>query len=156
ADPHAAVRLDHGVVRALLRVGPDVAEAGDRRVDEIVPPEIFVPDSETVRDARAPVLDDDVARRREAPNDVATLRRVEVHRDATLAPVADLVQRADAVDLHTDPAADVADPRSLDLHHVRALVGEDGGRVRPRRRDRQVEHPDARQRPTVAHANSFR
>jgi hypothetical protein len=92
--------------------------------------------------------------RREPPDDLAPFRQVEGDRDRALAAVAHLVQRADAVDLHADPAPDVTDARALDLHDVGALVGEHRAGIWPGGRDREVEHLDALQGPLTDHGHS--
>ena len=83
-------------------------------------------------------------------------RLVHVDRDRALPAVAHRAQRAHPVDRHADAAADVADARPLDLDHRRALVGEQRDRVRPGERDRQVEDLDAGERERVASCGELR
>src|SRR6185295_17243911 len=65
-----------------------------------------------------------------------------------------LRQGAQAVDRDADVPADVAEPGTLHLHDLRALVAEQRDGVRPRECDRQVDDLDPFEGEGIAHASN--
>ncbi len=143
----ARVGLDGGVVGAAIGVGPDGPVSGDRDVDEVLVdlPKGVVAEPEPVHDTGPEVLDHHVGLGREPAGDLDSLRVGEVEGDRALAAVAGHEQGAHLVDGDAEPAGDVADAGPLDLHHRRALVGQQGDGVRPAHRHGEVEDLDAPQ-----------
>ena len=100
---------------------------------------------------RQEVGDEDVGRVHQRHQDVATLGGVDVEPERPLAAVADLEEVGDALDARRHPPRRdlpdrVAPRRVLDLEHLGAPVGEDGGRRRDEHEARHLEHTDAVQR----------
>src|SRR5262249_11146048 len=95
------------------------------------------------------VLHDDVGLRRQLEDPIAHGRIAKVGLDAPLVAVEgeERVHLAVALAVQDPPEAHpfAADP--LDLDHVRAEVTEHLGRHRPLHERREVEHPDATERP---------
>ena len=129
--------------------GLAVAEAGDRAVDEprVHRPQLLEPDPERFRAAGAEVLDDDVGGRGQPQERRARQLAVEVERGAPLPAVDREEVGRLALDERRAPGARlVADARPLDLHHLRAEVGEHHRAVRPGEDAGEVEHAEPVQR----------
>ena len=129
-----------------MGVGTDGPEARERHVDQplVLRTEVVGPDAEALDHTGAEVLHHHVGAGDEAVQDLAAGVGVHVDGDAALATIAHLVERAHAVDRHADVATDVAEARTLDLHDVGTLIGQERDRVRTGERDREVDDPDAR------------
>jgi hypothetical protein len=92
------------------------------------------------------VLDQHVEVREEAAEERTTLVGAHVERDALLVPVEGEERDGDALRGRVPRPPLVAEPRRLHLHHLRAVVREDGRAERAREEARQVEDTDAGER----------
>ena len=140
-------RLDHRVVHALVCVGPGLAEAADRDVDDVRTelPHGVLAQAHALDRAGTEVLDEHVAARDQPPQRVETGRRLEVDRERALAAVRGEERRARARAVRAQVAHEVALER-LHLDHVRALIREHHRRDRTRDHAGQVEDADAFER----------
>ena len=143
----AGVALRHDVGAGAPGLRPPVAEAGDRGVDQVGAErrQRLVVDPELARRLRAVVDHHHVEARQQAVDQRAPLRPGEIDDQAALAAV----ERLEVLPSVRDDRAGVAPRlplRRLDLHDVRAEVGEvePGGGARDDLRE--LEHADAVQR----------
>ena len=131
---HSADALDDEVIAGPMRPGPGLPEAGHRAVDEfrIDCREAVVVEAVFFEIADLVVLDDHVADRCQAANDLAALNTCEIDRDRSFSPVGGkVVGRIGGVGAVAilqkgrPPAAGVvACARALDLDHVSAEIGK--------------------------------
>jgi hypothetical protein len=99
------------------------------------------------------ILHDDVALRRQLPQQLASGVGGEVERDAFLvARLRQPHQRIAALGAGAEPAQRVAGLRRLDLDHFGAELAEDGGAMRSRDEGAEIEDANSVQR---SHVRSF-
>ena len=149
--------LHDRVVHGLVGVGPRLAEAVDRHVDDAgrTLADRRLVEAETLDHAGAEVLHQHVGPRGEALDEIDALRRLQVDGDRALVAVEVQERGREAVAPIAVGARVVALARLLDLDDVGALVGEDHGRPRPRQHRGQIDDADARERSVgrLAHAH---
>ena len=141
---HAAEGLDQPVDGRPLAVGPGLAEARHRAVDDlgIDLPGVLVAEAQPRDDARPEALDDDVGLGHQLVHDGLAVGRLEVERDRALAAVeGDGMGAVIALEL-AQRAAPVA-LRRLDLDDVGAVQRQQHRGMRPGHALREVEHGDA-------------
>ncbi len=121
--------LDHRIVDPALRVGPVVAVAADRAVDDVRVDraDLGLAEPQTLHRAGAEILYEDIRLGGELLHDLATLFFLDVDRDRSFAAVCVGVERRDSTAKEVRHAGDVARPRRLHLHHAGALVGQHHG-----------------------------
>jgi hypothetical protein len=137
----------------LGRVGPGLAERGDRRVDEagVHPAQVVVAQAEALHGAHAEVLAHHVGVADELAEELDAGRGLQIERDAELVAIAVLrgghpLLDAVAPPLHAERDALAPALRRLDLDHPRAHVGEQH-RAEGHRDDlAQIEHRDVVER----------
>ena len=96
--------------------------------------------------ARTEVLDDDVGRRREPPEDVLTIAGAQVERHALAAAPFNGPEQRVTVDEGPDLAHEVAAARLLDLDDLRALLAEQARAERRCDARAQIEDAQALER----------
>ena len=142
--------LDDGIVDALLGVGPAVAGAADRDVDQarIERAHGRFAEAQPIHHLRPEILHQHVGAGDQLAQDVDALGLLEVDRQRALAAVGRYEQGgelAGRIDRLAAAARDVA-ARRLDLDHVGALVGQEHRGERPRHHAGEVDDPHPRQR----------
>ena len=149
------------VVAGPPAVGPLLAVAGDRAVHEprVLLPQALVADAQAVEHARPERLEQDVVLADQPEEHVAALSHLQVEPETLLPTIQREEQRGGRARLHARdggrrPADVVAEPRVLDLEHLRAVIREQERAEPARQQPAEVEHADARERP--AHASTAR
>src|SRR5437867_2862410 len=124
------------VVPDPVAIGPVLAVAGDRAIDEarIQRAQRLVVDPEARRRPGARALEHHVRLARQALEDGAPLGRLQVERQAPLVP-------PEERDAHAHRIG-----RGVDGEHVHPQVREQHGAERPRQLPRQIQHPEPRER----------
>jgi hypothetical protein len=127
--------LDQVVVAGALAVGPGLAEAGDRAVDElrVEHAQVFVGEAVLGQPTHLVVLDHHVRVGGELAGDLLPLLIGKIEGQRALAPIAGQVVGGGigvvALEIGRTPAAGVvADAGAFDLDHLGAQVGQDLGR----------------------------
>ena len=143
-----------------VRVGAVLAVARHRDVDDlrVERAQRLVVHAQALGDAGPVVLQEDVGRARQLPEDLAALLRLEVDREAALVAVEREEARVDAVPRRA-AAGDVAVPLArdgLDLDHVGPQIAEAHRGQRAGHGDRAVEHAHARERAAARLRRAFR
>ena len=157
ADAHRRAIGIAGEMQQPAVADPDAVEAGPRRVRAVLAEHRDAhgdePVGKAVRSdvpllerARAEVLDDDVGRRCEPPQDVLALVRAQVEGDALAAAALDRPEQGVAVDERPDLAHEVAAARLFDLDDLRPLLTEQACAERRGDSRSQIEDPDALER----------
>ena len=136
-----------------VAVGPVLAVAGDRAVDEpgVLLAQALVADAEPVHHAGAEALEQHVGLAHEPQQHLAPGLGLEVDADRALVAVEREEERRAGARLgalvaRRRPAHVVAQPRVLDLEHVGAEVGQQPGAEAAGQQPREVEHADAVER----------
>jgi hypothetical protein len=143
-DGHeAAFGLRRDVVAGSLARWAQVAEAGDRQVDQLGKSlaHVLGPEAERLHGAGPQVLDDDIALGDQLPGHLATGLALEVQRDGLLAAAVGADHR---LAIAADVPGLIARQR-LDLDDVGAQFAQDHGRPGPGDVLPQVEHAHALQ-----------
>ncbi len=124
------------VVPDAVAIGPVLAVAGDRAVDEarIDGAERLVVDPEARRRPGARALEHHVRLARQAMEDGAPLGRLQVERQAPLVPPEERDAHAHGIG------------GGVDGEHVHPQVRQQHGAERPRQLPRQIQHPEPRKR----------
>ena len=139
------------VVGGPVALGPVEAEAGERAVDQArVAVRQCVPvEAEPLESGQPHVGEEDVSAVDELERDGATVVGREIDDNAALAAVVELERRVerDLAAEHVHEAARGVPVATLDLHDVRAPVGQDAAGRRARDPDAELHHLDARERP---------
>ena len=129
----AAHALHQKIIARTLCVGPILPKARDRAIDQagVQPAQARVVEAIFGEAPHLEILDDDVGLHRQALDEGAALRRLEIRLDATLAAIAGVVIGGAevlaimALQKGRAPLARiVARPAPLHLHHVGPEVGE--------------------------------
>ena len=157
-DAHdAAHGLGDQVVAGAVRIGPRLAEAGDRAIDQarIDFAERGIVETEFGEPADLVVLDQDIRALDKPPHHRLPLGRGEVEGDRALPPVGRHVVGGVVGGLGAGGIAQegwppgariVADKGPLDLDHVGAEIGQQLARPGAREDAAEVEHLEARER----------
>ena len=145
----AAHRLQEQILPRPVRVRAVLPVPGHRDVDDVgvERAQRLVVHAEPLGDAGPVVLEEDVGRARQLPEDLAPFLRLEVDGEAALVAIEREEARVDAVPRRA-AARDVAMPLTgdgLDLDDVRSQIAEPHRGQRARHRDRAVEHAHARE-----------
>ena len=150
-----AVRREHARDREVVEVVPRprrvravLAVAADRAEDDarVRAAERLEADAEPVHDAGPERLDDRVGAGGEAEERGGALRAAEVEGDGALVPLHGVERAGLLARDRREPAQPVAAVARLDLHDVRAEVGEDHRREGPGEEAAEVEDADAGER----------
>jgi hypothetical protein len=88
-------------------------------------------------------LDDHIASCRQFPHDGESLGSRYIERDRTLAPVARLKERRNAVDGYANPSGKVAKAWTLNLNDIGTLISEQRCWIGPGERRRYIEDPNS-------------
>ena len=151
----AAHALRHQVIAGARRVGPGLAEAGDRAVDQprALGREARIVEAELLEAADLEVLEQHVGARRELLDDALALGGLEVELDRALAAIGAVeiggAQMAAVGRRHERraPAAGVvAGALALDLDHVGAEIGQNLAGPRPGQDAGKLENAHTGQR----------
>ena len=138
-------RLGNCVHRRHLAIRARLAEAAEGPVDE---PGVFLAQSvvsyaEPVHRPRAEILGDDVRFVREPLHEILAFGRLQVDADPALAAVRTEEERRDPFVVRPEAALLLVVLRVLDLHDLRAQVGQLHRPERSGKRPREVEHTNA-------------
>ena len=156
-DAHqAAHRLKDRVIAGARRVGPGLAEAGHRAIDDagIDGADRFVIELVALEIADLEILHHDVAGFRQLADDLLAFRLGDVDGDRFLAAVGAQIERVVVVLLalgidqigRAEGARVVAAAGPFDLDHLGAEIGQHLRRQRPGQHARQIKNFDARER----------
>jgi hypothetical protein len=127
-----------------VRAGVPIA--GERAVDDpgVVLTEAFVVDPQSLGNAGAKPLYEHVTVGDESVKRLATRVGFQIDRNASLAPVHRIEQRADPpLGVRRHRPCVITPVRVLDFDDLGSAVGEQLGRIRTRKQARQIEYPDA-------------
>ena len=147
-DPAQLARFEQIRVAGALRIGPALPVAGDAAIDEawIELGQRGVAEPEPVHDTGAKALDQRVGAGRQAPQQRAAFRLLEVDAQAFLVAIDELVEIA-GVTRHRPHRADiVAGAGVLDLDHLGAVIGEVLGGERAGQQTGEIEDAQAGER----------
>ena len=143
----AGPRLAQDVEGAELRLRPLTAVAGGARVDDpfVHVRNVAIGDTEPLGHAEPVVGEKDVGVAGEAQEHLSPFRVLQIESDRALPTIERLEVAAEAAQpLGTmQAAARIANQRFLDLDHIRAQIGQHGGRSGPLLPDRHIENTDA-------------
>jgi hypothetical protein len=130
------------------RAGAGLAIAGDRAIDDVGPDgaDVVIAEAEPGHDARPELLDDDVGALDQRAQPRARGLVLQVQRHAFLATVEHGEIGAVGAPFRAVGPHLLAAAGALDLDDLRAGLGKEQSRHRPRQERAEVEHGDARQR----------
>ena len=132
-----------------MRVGPRLAEAADRHVHEVRTHSTqgCLADAHPLGRAGTKVLHEGIGAHHQAIEQLAASGLLEVEHQRARVAVAGREHGGHPAPSIAELTREVAAARGLDLEDVGALVGEHAGSDRSRDHRRQIDDPDAGERP---------